>query len=121
MAYKTNVLVFFVLMNNRNSLTFLEKASLILAVALLLCLCPMPYGFYTVIRLATAVIACCWAYQFYEAKKTSLAIIAGAIAILFQPLIKIVFDRTTWNILDVLLVVAIVFLILPKLKSLHGE
>lgn len=104
-------------MTNRIShLSFLEKASVILAGALLLCLCPMPYGFYTVIRLATAIIACCWAYQFYEAKKTSLAIIAGAIAILFQPLIKIVLDRTTWNILDILLAIAIIVLVFIKRK-----
>lgn len=104
-----------------SKLSFLEKSSLVLVIALLLCLCPMPYGFYTVIRLATAIIACCWAYQFYEAKKTPLAIIAGAIAILFQPLIKIVLDRTTWNIIDILLAIAIVFLILPKFKSLYME
>lgn len=104
-----------------SKLSFLEKSSLVLVIALLLCLCPMPYGVYTVIRLGTAVIACCWAYQLYEAKKTSLAVIAIAIAILFQPLIKIVLDRTIWNILDILLAIAIVFLILPKFKALHGK
>ena len=104
-------------MTNRNRrLSILEIASVILAVALLLCLCPMPYGFYNVIRLATAVIACCWSYQFYKAKKTPLAIIAGAITILFQPLIKIVLDRTTWNILDILLAIAIIVLVFIKRK-----
>lgn len=95
-------------------LSFLEKASLVLAVALLLCLCPMPYGFYTVIRLATAIIAGCWAYQFYKVKKTALAVTAGAIAILFQPIIKIVLDRLTWNILDVVLAISIFILVLAE-------
>lgn len=98
------------------SLSFLEKVSVILAGALLICLCPMPYGFYTVIRLAVAIIACCWAYQFYETKNTPLTIIAVAIAILFQPLIKIVLDRTTWNILDILLVIGIFVLVFMKRK-----
>lgn len=104
------------IMTKFSSLSILEKASLILAIALFLCLCPMPYGYYTVIRLATSIIACCWAYQFYEAKKTPLAIIAGAIAILFQPLIKIILDRTTWNILDVLLAIAIIVLVFIRRK-----
>lgn len=71
------------------TLTTLGKASLILAIALILCLLPLPYGFYTIVRLATAVIAGCWAYNFYKRRKTSLAIVSGAIALLFQPFLKI--------------------------------
>lgn len=96
------------------NLSFLDKATLVLAVGLLLCLLPLPYGFYTVVRLAVAVIAGCWAYQFYKSGKMPLAIIAGAVAILFQPLIKIVLDITTWNLLDVLLAIALVILIISK-------
>lgn len=100
------------------TLSFLNKVSLILAIGLLLCLFPMPYGYYTIVRLATAVIACCWAYVFYGAKKTPLSIIAVAIAILFQPLIKIVLDRTTWNVLDIVLACTIFILVFGKnLKS----
>lgn len=94
-------------MNKIKKLSILDKASLILALALLLCLFQMPYGFYTVIRLATAIIACCWAYKFHETNKTPWAIISIGIAILFQPLIKIMLDRTTWNILDVIIAILI--------------
>lgn len=97
-----------------NSLSSLDKATLVLAVALLLCLCPLPYGFYTIIRLATAIIAGCWAYQFYKSNKTAYAVIAGAIVILFQPLIKIVLDRTTWNVLDIVLACTILILVFGK-------
>lgn len=93
------------------NLSFLEKATLILAGALLFCLCPLPYSFYTVIRLAVSVIAGCWSYTFYRNHKMPLAIISGAIVILFQPLFKIVMDRTTWNILDVLLAIVLVILV----------
>lgn len=97
-----------------NSLSFLDKATLILAVALFLCLLPLPYGFYTIIRLATATIAGCWAYQFYRSNKTAFAIAAGAIVILFQPLIKIVLDRPTWNVLDIALACTIFILVFGK-------
>ena len=99
------------------TLSFLNKVSLIFAIGLLLCLFPMPYGYYTFIRLATAVIACCWAYAFYGAKKTPLSIIAVAIAILFQPLIKIVLDRMTWNVIDIALAGALFILVFLKNKQ----
>lgn len=96
------------------TLTTLEKASLILAIALILCLLPLPYGFYTIVRLATAVIAGCWAYNFYKRRKTSLAIVSGAIALLFQPFLKITLDRITWNVIDFIVVGLIVLMVLKR-------
>lgn len=95
-------------------LSTLGKASLIFAIVLILCLLPLPYGFYTIIRLATAVVAGCWAYRFYNCHKTSFAITAGAIALLFQPFLKITLDRLTWNIIDVILAGLIVLIVYNK-------
>ena len=92
----------------------LEKASLILAIALILCLLPLPYGFYTIVRLATAVIVGCWAYSFYKQGKTSYAILSGTIALLFQPFLKITLDRFTWNVIDVILAGLIVLMVLKR-------
>ena len=91
-------------------LSFLDKSSLILAVALLLCLLPLPYGFYTIIRFATAIIVGCWAYKFYSIGKTAFAIIACSIVILFQPFFRITLDKLTWNILDIVVSLLIVYL-----------
>lgn len=102
--------------NSHNS-SILLKASLAVAFGLLLCLCHMPYGFYTVIRLATAVIACFWAYKFYTDEKTPLTIVAVAIAILFQPLIKIVLDRSTWHVIDILLAISLIILVIKSLQN----
>ena len=103
------------------NLTSLQWASLALALLLLLCLFPLPYGFYTVVRLAVAVIAFCWAYRFYNAGNVPLAITAIAVAILFQPLLKVILDRVTWNILDVLLAISLIILVFannhPRVKS----
>ena len=69
-----------------------------LAVALLLCLTPMPYGYYMLVRYGAAVIFGIMAYQFYEEKKT-----AWALAFLFQPVLKIGLGRDIWNVLDILI------------------
>ena len=104
--------------NQSQNTSILNIASLVLAVGLLLCLCHMPYGFYSVIRLSTAIVACCWAYQFYKASNTPLTVIAIAVAILFQPLIKIVLDRSTWHTIDIILAIALLILVMkPNGKS----
>lgn len=97
---------------NMLQLSTLEKVSLILAIALIVSLLPLPYGFYSLLRLATTVIAGCWAYRFYRLHKISLSITAGAIALLFQPFFKITLDRFTWNIVDVILACIIFFFIM---------
>lgn len=101
------------IMKKRN-LSTLDKSSLILAVALLLCILSLPYGFYTIIRLATAIIAGCWAYKFFCNGKRTYAIIACSIVLLFQPFFKIALDRFTWNVVDLLLSFLITFLVLKK-------
>lgn len=101
------------IMKKRN-LSTLETSSLLLAVALWLCLLSLPYDFYTIIRLATAIIAGCWAYQFFSNGKTAYAIIACSIVLLFQPFLKITLDRLTWNIIDIILAGLILLIVLRK-------
>lgn len=105
-------------MSKLSSLSSLGKVSLVLAVVLIACLLPLPYGFYTVIRLAVAVVAACWAYVFYSRRKTALAIVSASVALLFQPFLKIALDRLTWNIIDVILAGLIVFTVFSLNKDL---
>ena len=74
---------------------------LILAALLLLCLAPLPYGFYQLVRFVMMVAFAVMAYMYYEEKKTEWAVVFGALALLFQPLLKISLGRTLWNIVDV--------------------
>ncbi len=101
-------------MRSLKQLDTLERCSLALAAALLLCLLPWPYGFYSVIRLAVAVTAGCWAYTFFRKGETARAVIAAATALLFQPFFKIELGRLTWNIVDVALAACIILLIFGK-------
>ena len=77
---------------------------LILAVFLLLCLAPMPYGFYQLIR-------------FVAKDSKPLAVTFGALALLFQPFLKIVLGRVMWNIVDVLVALGLIMLFFYERKS----
>ena len=85
------------------------------AILLLLCLLPMPYGFYTIVRLAMTIISGYLAYDYYTHNKKQLAVTFSIIAVLFQPFIKLALDREMWQVVDV--VVAILLLILAIRKK----
>ena len=68
---------------------------------MLLCLAPMPYGYYMFVRFVAMVAFGVFAYIYYKKEKKVLAVIFGALAVLFQPLIKIALGRAMWNIVDV--------------------
>ena len=86
------------------------KIGLGLAVALIICLFRMPYGYYTLIRFASMVYFICLAVTFYKEQKTPLCIVAGALALLFQPFIKIVLDKATWHFVDIIVALGLVLL-----------
>ena len=52
----------------------------------------------------------CFAYCFYEDGKKVYMILAGSLALLFQPFFKIALDRVTWNIIDILSALALFYL-----------
>ena len=88
----------------------LSRVVVALAIALLLCLFPMPYGYYTLVRFAAMIVFAVMAYKYYQQSKEAMAVLFVALAILFQPFFKIVLGRLMWNAVDV--VVAIVLLLL---------
>ena len=81
-----------------------------LAVALIVCLFPMPYGYYTLVRFVAIILFVCMAYSFYKEEKIPLCILFVALALLFQPFMKVRLGRTMWNVIDVILAVALVIL-----------
>ena len=88
----------------------MNNIKLILAALLLLCLAPMPYGYYQFIRLASMIVFTIMAYQYFEREKMPLAITFGGLALLFQPFIKIALGRTMWNVVDVVVAIGLVAL-----------
>ena len=89
-------------MNNNNSFKINGAVYIVLSVLLLLCLAPMPYGYYQLVRFIAAVVFIVLAWHNYNTKEVCLTVVFGALALLFQPFIKIALGRTMWNIVDVI-------------------
>ena len=79
----------------------MKQVYLILAVLLLLCLAPMPYGYFQLVRFIAMVVFGVTSFRYFDEKKMELAVIFGALALLFQPFFKVALGRTVWNVVDV--------------------
>ena len=88
----------------------MKYINLILAALLLLCLAPMPYGYYQLVRYVAMVVFGVMAFQYYEKKQEALMVVFGALALLFQPFVKIALGRTLWNVVDVVVAVLLIAL-----------
>jgi hypothetical protein len=88
----------------------MKTVYIILALLLLLCLAPMPYGYFMIVRLLAMVFFAYSAYRFFTADKDLLAVVFVALALLFQPFLKIALGRHMWNTVDV--AVAVLLLVL---------
>ena len=80
----------------------MKQVYLILAALMLLCLAPMPYGYFQLVRFVAMVAFGLMAYRYYVNNKAIAAVVFGVLALLFQPIYKIALGRATWNVIDVL-------------------
>ena len=80
----------------------MKQVYLILAALMVLCLAPMPYGYFQLVRFVAMVVFGVMAYRYYVNNKAVAATVFGVLALLFQPIYKIALGRTTWNVIDVL-------------------
>ena len=88
----------------------MKNIYLILAALMLICLAPMPYGYFQLVRFVAMVVFGVMAYQYYIKHKTIAATVFGVLALLFQPFYKIALGRVTWNVIDVLVAVLLIAL-----------
>ena len=86
---------------------------LIIAILLILCLADMPYGFYELVRFAAAGAFAYLSYDFFKSKRDGLA----GLALLFQPFFKIALGRVIWNIIDIIVAVALIVLLIKAFKK----
>ena len=75
--------------------------SIILIPVLLLCLLPMPYVYYQLVRVISTIM---FSYIAYQERSSQIMLIFIGLAILFQPFEKIALGRLVWNIIDVVVV-----------------
>lgn len=90
---------------------------LALAAILLICLLHLPYGAYTLIRFIAMVGLCVIAVKCFNEEKIPLAVIFGALALLFQPLVKIHLGRSVWNFVDVIVAAFLIGITLYEFKA----
>ena len=91
---------------------------LILTILLFGCLIDFPYGYYQFVRYAALLGFTYLAFNANEKGFSYEVFIYVALAILFQPFIKIALGRTIWNIVDVIVGIGLLAsLFLPKLTN----
>lgn len=93
---------------------------LILCILFLLCLFHMPYGYYEAARFIGMLGFTLLAYYDYQKKQkiNSAVIIYIALALLFQPFIKVALGRTIWNVVDVIVSIGLIISIFVKQKRI---
>ena len=87
------------------------------SILLLLCLLPMPYGYYMLVRFVSMVAFGVMAWRYYTQNKVALTITFASLALLFQPFIKIALGRTMWNIVDVIVAILLMLLWVKERKD----
>lgn len=93
---------------------------LILSIALLLCLLNMPYGYYEFVRFASMVGFAYLAYFAKEQNRSNEIFIYIALALLFQPFIKIALGRTIWNIVDLIVGIGLLISLFKKKQQIKA-
>jgi hypothetical protein len=76
----------------------------------------MPYGYYQFVRFVACIAFGYFAFGEQE-KQTKWALFYIALAILFQPFIKISLGRVLWNVVDVIVAVILLYSIVLNKKS----
>jgi hypothetical protein len=81
---------------------------IVLAILFFICLADMPYGYFQFVRFAAMIGFSYLAYSANQQTNKNEVFIYIALAILFQPFIKIALGRTIWNIVDLVVGIGLV-------------
>lgn len=95
----------------------MNRIKIILAILLLLCLAPMPYGYYTLIRYLSVVVFCIMAYEYSKVNRKTFSIICVVLVGLFQPVIKMPLGREVWSIVDILVAIFLLYLFFKEIQK----
>lgn len=92
-------------------------AQLIIALALLACLFPLPFGYEDLIRYAAAVLFAIMGYHFFEQEKKTWGFLGLLLAVVYQPWYKIPFPDLVLKILYPLTAAGLIFLYVKERRS----
>ena len=88
-----------------------------LAILMLLCLLPMPFGYFQLVRFVSTIAFCLFAYRYYRERNETLTYTFGILALLFQPFYKVALGRTIWNVVDVIVAIGLIVLFIYERKK----
>ncbi|HKO78237.1 MAG TPA: DUF6804 family protein [Flavobacterium sp.] len=94
-----------------------KTIKIILAILLLLCILNMPYGYYQFVRFAAMLTFAYLAYSSNELNNKNEMLVYIILGILFQPLVKIAFGRTIWNIIDFIVGLGLIISVIKETKK----
>lgn len=89
---------------------------LIIAALFVGCLAPLPYGYFILVRFSATVGFLLLAWGYSQRKEQVQMIAALVLAALFQPFAPLSLGRILWNIVDVVVAIALVFEVLRLRK-----
>ena len=95
----------------------MKQVYLILAALMLLCLAPMPYGYFQFVRFVAMVVFGFMAYRYYQNQKMVATWVFGILVLLFQPIYKIALGRTVWNMVDVIVALLLIALFIMEWRN----
>lgn len=79
----------------------LNRLNKIIAGALLFALLPLPYSYYQLLRIFVTIVAITFANKYYKLGQINKSIAFGVIALVWNPVLPIHFDKNLWMILDI--------------------
>ena len=94
---------------------------LFLAAMMLLCLAPMPYGYFQLVRFVAMIVFGLMAYHYYQNQKMVATWVFGALALLFQPIYKIALGRVVWNVVDVIVALLLIALFVMEWRKSNKD
>lgn len=88
----------------------LALSGLVLGIFLFICLFPMPYGYYTIVRLFSILVFGWYSITFFKQGYNAYGIISVILVLLFQPFFKVYFNKGLWNLIDILCSICLIIL-----------
>jgi len=95
----------------------LDIMKIAMAILFFGCLLKMPYGYYQFVRFIGLIGFVILSYDAFNRHMINEAFLYGALALLFQPIFKISLGRDLWNIVDVVVGIALMISVFYKKLS----
>lgn len=99
----------------------MKYVPLYLAAMMLLCLAPVPYGYFQLVRFVAMIVFGLMAYRYYQNQKMVATWVFGALALLFQPIYKIALGRVVWNVVDVIVALLLIALFVMEWRKSNKD